>query len=54
VVPYPSTRARSRGDARFNGSVLELPDAGVEIPADATDELQIMPKKRWWQRLRAS
>lgn len=29
-------------------------DAGVEVPPNATDELQIMPKKRWWQRLKAS
>ena len=29
-------------------------ELGTDVPADATDELQIMPKERWWQRLRAS
>lgn len=29
-------------------------ELGIEVPADATDELQVMPKKRWWQRFRAS
>ncbi|WP_297006184.1 hypothetical protein [uncultured Corynebacterium sp.] len=29
-------------------------ELGKDVPADATDELQIGPKKRWWQRLRAS
>lgn len=29
-------------------------ELGKDVPPNATDELQIMPKKRWWQRLRAS
>ncbi|MGO1948366.1 MAG: hypothetical protein ACTH1D_01955 [Mycobacteriaceae bacterium] len=29
-------------------------DAGAGVPDNATDELQIMPKKRSWQRYRIS
>ncbi|GEC85425.1 hypothetical protein CVA01_07390 [Corynebacterium variabile] len=29
-------------------------EPGKDVPPNAIDELQIMPKERWWQRLRAS
>jgi len=29
-------------------------EPGKDVPPNATDELQIMPKERWWQRLKAS
>ncbi|WP_291475995.1 hypothetical protein [Corynebacterium sp.] len=29
-------------------------ELGKGFPPNATDELQIMPKKRWWQRMKAS
>ena len=49
-------RARARAIVSFSeGTRLVLPraryeEAGVDVPPEATDELQIMPKKRWWQR----
>jgi len=29
-------------------------EPGKDVPPNAIDELQIMPKERWWQRLKAS
>ncbi len=50
-------RARARAIVSLSeGTNRVLPrsiyeDAGVDVPPEATDELQIMPKKRhWWQR----
>lgn len=55
-ILHLKARAAYNANKHTNGILPRLiyEEPGKDVPPNATDELQIMPKERWWQRLRAS